>query len=178
MDLNMFEILFRTNYKKVYYAVFRIVADEQLALDAVQEAFCKGLEKIDLLRDKTKFAAWITSIACNFAFGELKKQNKLSLVGEITENLAFINSQHSDYELPENAYELKQTKQEIMTALMELGIEQREVIFLRYYFDLSYSEIAEMLNINDGTVKSRLHRAKVILERKLKAFNRLLKVKG
>lgn len=174
MDRSALETLFRSNYTKVFLSVRRILGDEQLALDAVQEAFIIAIQKIHQIKDKKNFGAWVTVIACNCAYQKLNKEKGLYSIADFDEAYLFNRQHNFDETIPEDAYEKKEIKEEILNALYGLKIDHRKVVFLKYYFDLKDTEIADMLKLKVGTVKSRLNRAKLTLALKLNKFKKHL----
>ncbi|MBS4025474.1 MAG: RNA polymerase sigma factor [Clostridia bacterium] len=157
-----FETLFDLYYEKVYRSTYLIIQNEGIAQDATQEAFIEAFKNLDKLRNKEKFPAWVAVIASNKAIDILRKNRKLFLVHNIDDFIPNISPLTPDVVLIK-----KETSDELVLQLKQLSVIYREVIVLRYFHNLQDSEIATILNLPLGTVKSRLHRAKIILRKKM-----------
>jgi RNA polymerase sigma-70 factor (ECF subfamily) len=114
--------------------------------DAVQEAILKAYEKLDTLRSERKFKSWIFQILANECYAVLRKRNRQGLT--------------ETGEVPEQAIFDVIDEGEILKIIHQMKREYREVIILYYYSEFSVAEIAKVLNISSGTVKSRLFRGR------------------
>jgi RNA polymerase sigma factor, sigma-70 family len=150
-NLELFEILFRQCYDKLYRVAYSITRDNELSKDAVQQAFLQAYKKMNQLRDKGKFPSWITAITVNEAKNLVKMAIRFKVI-PITEN-----SQTTNVDSFEDAYLIKD---QVTRVLDTLSIDDSEILVLRYYCDLTLEEIATILNITLSNVKVRLHRAK------------------
>ncbi len=161
-DLSHFKDLFESHNKKVYRVAFYIIKNEQDAKDIVQEAFTIAFRKLHTLKDQSKFEQWICKIACNLAKEKYKK-NKREVLTEDYENVVSYIEAKKELFCQEDEIEKKELKEYLLKQINGLKTHYREVILLYYYFDMSYEEISVFLNVNIGTIKSRLARAKQIL---------------
>lgn len=168
------EYLFDNNYVYIFKYVSMISMDYELAKDITQETFAKAIMSISQLRDKTKFLPWIRKIAYNTCMDYLKKKNKYdgqsaSLSDEESAAVDdYLTADHSG--LPENIVLTKELSEKIDECLKFLNTNERNLIYLRYYDDCKYYEIAEMLNISEPSARMQLMRAKRKL---LNLFNKL-----
>ncbi len=154
--------LFEAYYKKTFAVVYNILRNRENAEDITQDAFIKAFQNIHQLKDQTKFGAWLAVIASNLARNFLKREKRID---------------YTDEELtPENSSETKDTEElallsleidRVRQAIKALPPDHYQVVVLQYYYDLRVEEIATMLKISQGTVKSRLHRARQRLAKSL-----------
>ena len=163
IDLSFFKVLFETYNKKVYRVAFYIIKNEQDAKDIVQEAFTIAFNKIHTLNDKSKFENWICKIACNLA-KERYKKNKREVLTDNYENVVSYIEAKKGIICQEDEIEKKELKDYMLKQINSLKTHYREVLLLYYYLDMSYEEISSFLNVNIGTIKSRLARAKQLLK--------------
>ena len=170
-DDKAFEALFKDNYEKVYKASFFILFDGELAYEATQEAFLRAYEKIDSLKDKSKFAPWVCSIAINISKDILRKE-----IVERQKNTSIYNDNGSIKEFfneliifktPDKIYEESEFRQKLEECLNELDPDLRKIINLRYDQAFTYEKIAKIMNTKIGTIKSKLHRANQQIAKKL-----------
>jgi len=161
MEPNFMESLYKLHYERVYKSTYMATGDVELSKDATQEAFYDAFRKFHTLKDKTKFSAWVSSIALNKAIDLLRKNNQINRVKNKS-TLFYINlSEHS----PEDLLCSNELRSEIIIQLRSLPQKYAEILFLKFYHDLTEQEISNLLNIPVGTVKSRLYRAKELLKR-------------
>ncbi len=146
--------LFRQYNRRTYGIVFHILRHREAAEDITQEAFVKAFQNIHQLKDFNKFGAWLAVIASNLARNYLKREKRI-LPFEDIEHLA-----GSGRDGPEQVVLHNLEIDRIRKAMRDLPPDQYQVIVLQYYYDLKIKEIAELLNIRTGTVKSRLFRAR------------------
>lgn len=143
-----FEFLFRLFYERTYRAAYVIVRDRGLAEDAVQEAFLQAFRHIGQLRDPGKVGAWLAVIAMNRA-KKLRQQATRSFPMDRIEP-------------PAGADEASLADDRIMIQQLFRGLapDDRQILVLKYFYDLPDKEIAVLLKIPPGTVKSRLNRVR------------------
>jgi RNA polymerase sigma-70 factor (ECF subfamily) len=158
--------LIRPYQKSVYMAAFSILGNAADAEEIAQEAFLKALAKLDQFRSDSKFSTWLIQIAINEARMRLRKDRKPlydSLdEGSETEEGDYIPRDFADWrEIPSEALERKELKQALARGLASLAPKYREVFVLRDVQHLSIADTAKLLGINEGTVKTRLLRARL-----------------
>ncbi|SHJ59964.1 RNA polymerase sigma-70 factor, ECF subfamily [Geosporobacter subterraneus DSM 17957] len=169
--LSLHRVLFETYRNKVYKTAYFIVKNEDDAKDIVQDTFVIAFSKLEQLRDTEKFEAWLCTIACNLAKDRYNKNKREICMADEDQILAWGYDNHKfGFELPEDILEKKEVQAYIREQIKGLKHHYSEVLYLYYYCDLSYEEISKALNLNIGTVKTRLFRAKNILKDSLQGM--------
>jgi RNA polymerase sigma-70 factor (ECF subfamily) len=160
--------------RPVFSLVYRMVRDRELAEDLAQETFVRVFNHIDNYNPKYKFSSWIFKIASNLAIDNLRKKgpDTVSLDGSRyartdEEVEASRISVASADESPEELLEAKELGQEIEGAIGRLRPEYRTAILLRHVEGRPYEEIAEIMDVPLGTVKTYIHRARTELRDQL-----------
>lgn len=148
-------VLFEAYYKRTFAVAYNILRRRENAEDITQDAFIKAFQSLHQLQDETKFGAWLSVIASNLARNYLKREKKILL----TEDLPEISSGSSPDDTEESAMRSLEIER-VRKAIRALPSEQYQVVVLQYYHDLKVEEIAALLKIRAGTVKSRLFRAR------------------
>jgi RNA polymerase sigma-70 factor (ECF subfamily) len=163
--------LIRRYERPIFSLIYRMVRDRELAEDLSQETFVKALNAIDSYRPEYKFSSWIFKIANNAAIDHLRKRelDTLSLEGArdaITPERAEATAlQIKDRgETPLEEMEARELGSAIERAIAALRPEYRSCILLRHVEDRSYEEIAEIMALPLGTVKTYIHRARAELK--------------
>ncbi|MGA1845970.1 RNA polymerase sigma factor [Deferribacter abyssi] len=169
-DIDSFELLIIKYQKQLFNAVLALVKNTEIADDIVQEAFMKAFEKLETLRDKSQFYPWLKRIAINLALGHLNRSKRNVDVyydndeenekADYFENIAADNN-------PEELLLKEELKRYVRKFVESLPDKLRLVVILREVEDMSYEEIAEVLNIPVGTVRSRLFNARQIIKTRL-----------
>jgi RNA polymerase sigma-70 factor, ECF subfamily len=159
--------LIRRYERPVFALLFRMVRDRELAEDLAQETFIKALNAIESYRPEFKFSSWIFKIANNAAIDHLRRRelDTLSLDGsphaETPEQMQATALQiGARQESPLDAVEAKELGGAIEQAIAQLRPEYRSCILLRHVEGRAYEEIAEILGLPLGTVKTYIHRAR------------------
>ena len=165
-DKNAFEGLVLENQKNVYNLALKMTRNEEDALDISQEAFVKAFRQLRNFRGDSRFSVWMYRLTYNLCIDFLRKKPKTSTVslsyedesGETTPlEIPDIRN------LPEDNALRSEMRKNITDSIGELPLKHREVIVMREISGMSYEEIAATLRINEGTVKSRLARARMKL---------------
>ena len=156
--------------RPVFSLVYRMVRDRELAEDLAQETFVKVFNHLETFNPKYKFSSWIFKIANNLAIDSLRKKQvqTVSLDGSrhattAEEADASRISVASSEENPEELLEARELGREIERAIGSLRIEYRTAVVLRHVEGRSYEEIAEIMEVPLGTVKTFIHRARLEL---------------
>ena len=144
---------------------YRFVGNRPEAEDLAQETFIKAYKKFDTLKEPDKFKSWLFQIGRNTVidFFRRNKNKAFAMDSTILEN---IPDTTVDYQ--ERVASMEVTK-ELDRCIGQLVKEDRAIIKLLYYEGFSYKEISDLLNINENTLKSRLHRARKILLEQIQA---------
>jgi RNA polymerase sigma-70 factor (ECF subfamily) len=156
---------------KLMTFVYRFIDDFELAEDIVQDTLLKLYTHRHYYRNIAKFSTWIYTIAGNLAKTELRKRKRHKVT-----NLSQMGSEDREYELPaleEEASEKAQgyyLEKQIQAAIQKLPSHFRTVVILRDIQELSYEEISKIVDVPLGTVKSRINRARLQLQKDLKEF--------
>jgi RNA polymerase sigma-70 factor (ECF subfamily) len=125
-----------------------ILGERNLAEDAVQETFAKMCHNLRRLERKTKFAPWLAAICRNVAKDMAKAKGRTGSIEDLSDiSLGAQQSQQDDFS-------------EVREAISALPVLDREVIFLRYYDNMSYGRMSKILGISEPAVNGRLTRAK------------------
>jgi len=159
--------LIRRYERPLFSLLYRMVRDRELAEDLAQETFVKALNAIESYRPEYKFSSWIFKIANNAAIDHLRRRelDTLSLEGsphaETPEAVEATALQIGDrQESPLDEVEARELGGQIEQAIARLRPEYRSCIMLRHVEGRAYEEIAEILNLPLGTVKTYIHRAR------------------
>ena len=159
--------LIRRYERPLFSLLYRMVRDRELAEDLAQEAFIKALNAIESYRPEYKFSSWIFKIANNAAIDHLRRRelDTLSREGsphaETPEAVEATALQIGDrQESPLDAVEARELGGQIEQAIAQLRPEYRSCILLRHVEGRAYEEIAEILGLPLGTVKTYIHRAR------------------
>lgn len=137
-----FGAFYRETWDRVYRPLAVIVRDHELAAESVDEAMVRAFQKWSTVSAYDNPVGWVYRVASNYAKNRLRRRWR---------------------EVPwrdvEPSWEMRTPHPEVMAAISRLPLGQRQVVVLRFVFDWSLREVGEALDIPEGTVKSRLHRA-------------------
>jgi RNA polymerase sigma-70 factor (ECF subfamily) len=157
--------------RKVFNIAYRMLGNQEEAKDLAQEVFISVFESIKDLKEEIKFDAWLTQITlnhCRNRWKYLKRRqyfNSDSLDDPVeTENGNMPKAVYDPSGNPETLYEKKMIQQFIQKGLLKLREDQRELLVLRDLQGFSYGEMSELLGLPEGTIKSKLHRARMDLK--------------
>ena len=154
--------LVRKYQDRLYNGMVQILRNEAEAEDTVQEAFILALTKLDSFRGKSGFYTWLFRIAYNAAITRIRKRKPTtSLENPATETQLQLPS---DQPAPESGMVQRERAEQLMQALNQLSDEHRHILVLREMEEMDYSAIADILKLPVGTVRSRLHRARLQLK--------------
>ena len=167
-DVEAFETLIQSHQKKVYNIALRMTKNPEDAQELAQDALVRAFTSIKKFRGDSSFSTWLYRITINVCTDFLRKRNKAVLIS--MEQGAAANDNGQAMQIPEETpgpeelAEKAQLKELLRDAMNSLSDEHRQVLILRDMMDLSYKEIADTLNVNEGTVKSRINRARTGLK--------------
>ncbi|MFC4402297.1 RNA polymerase sigma factor SigW [Gracilibacillus xinjiangensis] len=170
-DQSAFEDIVEHFQGKVFAICFRMVGNKHEAEDIAQEAFIRAYINIQSYDENRKFSTWLYRIATNLAIDRMrKKKPDYYLDAEIkgADGLNLYAQIPDDGVLPEDEVESLETQSYIQKEIMELPTKYRSIIALRFIDELSLKEISEILEIPVGTVKTRIHRGREALRKKLR----------
>ena len=174
-DNGAFEELLLLHQKKVYNLCLRMSANPDDALDLSQEAFLRAWRSLGQYQFEASFSTWLFRLTSNICIDFLrrkKRRQETSLTESYDDSdegaeLSVPDAQPG----PEQQAITNETKIELARAMGQLAPDHREILQLRVVEDLPYEQIADILGVRVGTVKSRLARARLSLRKILKAGN-------
>ncbi|MCR4405743.1 MAG: sigma-70 family RNA polymerase sigma factor [Anaerolineae bacterium] len=152
--------LVETYQTPIYNLAYRMLGNSQEAEDAAQETFIRAYTRLTTYDPTRKFISWLLSIASHYCIDRLRRR-RLNLVS--LEELPPWQGVASDMLQPEERLIENQTRDAVQVLLESLPAHYRIPVILHYWYDLPYKEIAEMLELTESAVKSRLHRAREML---------------
>ena len=163
------EVLVRQYEADVFKLALSILGEEADAHEVTQETFIAALKSLRTYKEKSTFKAWLYTIALNHSRSRLRKRKVLERLKTTVGSILQVESQIRS--TPEE--DLIRTEKEalVWNELNKLDERHRTVVILRYFHELSISEIAEVMSINEGTIHSRLHNAREKLRVALEFMN-------
>jgi len=153
---------------RIYSAISRFCGNAEDASDITQRAFINAFRKISEFKGDAAFSTWIYRIAFNQAIS-FRRENKRAPVSIYSKDDDLLTEPAAEPNPTENL-ESQETQRKVQQALDLLEDGDRQIILLKDLQGASYDEIADILQIPKGTVRSRLHRARLELKAKLKSF--------
>ena len=162
-DGDAFAALMAAYQNQVYHLALRTVGDVEDAADMTQEAFLRAWRSIDSFRGDSKFSVWLYRLTTNVCIDFLRSRGRksamsLTVEGE-DEQPQELDISDERYD-PETLFERAELRRSVQRGLESLPEDYRRILVLRELNGLSYAEIGEALQLEEGTVKSRLFRAR------------------
>lgn len=175
-DLGAFDLLVVRFQKRFYNLAYRMLSHADDALEVTQDAFYQMYRNLHRFEEKARFSTWGTRIVINLCLNLRKKRKRRNVAGQISlddtgpdENQRPLSEVIPDEaQSPEERLHRSEVSHAIEEGLALLSDIHREIVILRDIQGQSYQEIAEALNLNEGTVKSRLARARIALKEHIK----------
>ena len=163
-DQEAFGELVRLYEKKVYALTLRMCKNPDDAAEAAQEAFLAAWQGLKFFRGEASFSTWLYRLASNACVDLLRKEQRHRAVSgpSLNDADAYIEVA-DDAATPQELAERSELREQIEEGLQSLSPEHREVLILRELHQLSYDEIAQTLDLDTGTVKSRISRGRKAL---------------
>lgn len=149
--------------------VYRFLGDYDSCVDVIQDTFVKVYRYKDRYTEVAKFSTWIYTIATNLAKTEYQRRKRVK-----TFSISGFGEEENNYEIKDNSFRPDKSvdslykEEQIQKALLKVKIVYREPVILRDIQGMTYEEIADILNIEVGTVKSRINRGRKRLQKLLK----------
>lgn len=162
-DSAAFGELIRRYQDRLYNTVFRLVDNGDDALDVVQEAFLNAYQSLDSFKGDSLFFTWLYRIAVNTAISLKRKKRVLARIADRNGDMIVEPVDPSDLSRPGHALEQAEEEQKLYRALARLSAEHRAVLVMKELEGQKYEEMAELLQVPIGTIRSRLHRARLEL---------------
>jgi RNA polymerase sigma-70 factor (ECF subfamily) len=152
---------------RLYHTVVHVVGSREDALDLVQDAFVQAFLRLETFQGASAFYTWLYRIALNLSLSWKRKQRPTMSVDQARELSGAEPPDHHGAR-PEHAMDQEERAGQVRRALIQLSDEHRQVLVLREMEGASYETISEMLDVPLGTVRSRLHRARIELREQLR----------
>lgn len=169
-DTRAFEELLVQYQNKIYTLCFRYMGNEEDAYDMAQETFIKAFRSLQSFKGDSSFGTWLYRIATNVCLDDIRRRKRKIATISLDERIATRDGEVEKDVVDSSptadvVWEQKELQQYIEKILNHLKPEHKTVIVLRDMMELSYEEIAVVLDCSTGTVKSRLSRARNILRK-------------
>ena len=158
-DREAFGALVEQYRDNVYRLAYRMCGNAYDADEAAQEAFVAAWRALPNFRGDAKFSTWLYRLTTNAAIDVMRREKRHQTVGD-----GEMMDLADDADSPQETVERTEQQEAVQKALATLSEEYREVLLLRYMEELDYAEIADVLQLPSGTVKSRINRAKAALK--------------
>lgn len=164
-----FEVLLNRHKSKLYTAIYLIVKDRYTAEDLLQETFVKAINTIRSGRynEEGKFLPWISRIAHNLAIDHFRKEKRYPEV-VLEDGSRLFNSMDFAEESSEDKQMFRETRARLRDYIRELPEEQKHVLIMRHYFDMSFQEIANRTGVSINTALGRMRYALINLRKKMR----------
>ena len=160
-----FETIYEQYFPRVYSFIYRMCRDEDLAEELTQETFFQAFRSFPKYRGESELFTWLASIA-KYTFFSYMRKNRRS--GEDVDIELLADTLLDPENDPEEKMQRKETVGAIRRALSRIPEKYRDVVVLRLYAELPFSEVADALNISENSAKVIFHRAKKLLSEELK----------
>jgi len=164
------EMFVRQYETGVFKLAFSVVGDDAEAKEITQETFIAALKSLRTYKEKKTFKAWLYTIALNTSRSHLRKRKVVERLKTTVGGILRIEAQKQT--TPEDEIVKTEKEEAVLKELNKLDERHRIVVVLRYFHELSISEIAEILSINEGTIHSRLHYAREKLKNALEFIHK------
>lgn len=158
-DRQAFASLVRRHQDRVFAFLVHLLGTRDEAVELTQDSFLKAWNALPTWQPEARWSTWLFQIARNTAFDLLRRRQRVEFVPLDTDSVDEVPDTATPP--PETLLDSRQRLGLLERALATLPAEQREILLLRELEDLSYAELGALLRINEGTVKSRLARARV-----------------
>ncbi|HEX6542555.1 MAG TPA: sigma-70 family RNA polymerase sigma factor [Ktedonobacterales bacterium] len=165
-DQEAFSTLVEKYKDPVFNVAYRMLGNPTEAEDVAQEAFVRAYTQLHTYKETHRFSTWLLSIASHLSIDQLRRRRFLALP---LENVPFLEWIADVGPGPEQSALRRETADDMQRILDTLPVKYRAVLLLRYWHDFSYEEIAQTLDLTPALVKARLHRARELVARTMKA---------
>jgi len=163
------EALLKAYTRKIYNLCYRFTGRVEEAEDVTQEVFIKVFQTLKSYHAaQGSFGTWLNRVARNHLVDHYRRARKDRVTSSLEEELAEVEQTPSPHIQPTGQVESRERREVLQTALDKLSPDLREAVILRDLHDLDYEEIAQVLRVPQGTVKSRINRGRLELGRVLK----------
>lgn len=153
---------------RLFSLAYRFTGRYEEAEELTHEIIVRVFRQLDRFDPRAHFAVWLNSVARNHCIDHYRAKSR-ERQRLVPQELPFEQTVPSSRPDPQRLYEERETREELLRALEELSPKLREVVHLRFFREMPYEEICERLGVPEGTVKSRIHRGRAELKRRLRA---------
>lgn len=167
-DQQAFTELFSRHQNKIYSYIYSMVTNQEVANDIFQDTFTKVITKMDdTYNEQGKWIAWVMRIAHNATIDHIRKQKRFVDVNSKDDADYDFYARLEDTDTPDaqENLEFSEAKSSLMKHIESLPKEQREVVMLRHYYEMSFKEIAELTNVSINTALGRMRYALINLRK-------------
>ncbi len=177
-DQSAIETLINRHRSKVFTYIVLTIKNQQLAEDLFQETFIKVIQSLrgGKYRDNGRFLSWVIRIAHNLIIDHFRKEKQMNSVSNDDTEIDLFNSKKLSDDNIEEVIVNNQIKAEIRALINELPDDQREVVLLRHYGELSFKEIADQTDVSINTALGRMRYALINLRKLISEKNLTLTV--
>lgn len=173
-DQDAFSLLVQRYQRRVFNLVFRMLQNYEEASEITQEAFLAAWQGLPSFRGEARFSTWLYRIAYNCALKQLETRKRDKAL-----QVALQAEQTTESNDPKDAHlEMLDNQKMVQDQLSQLPPKYRIVLILRHLQDMTYEEMAEVLTMPIGTIKTHLFRARNLLKERLQTFEHGRKQKG
>lgn len=165
-DTSAFGQLVEAHQSKIYSLCYRMTGNAEDAADLTQEVFLSAWRSLSRFQEQSSFGTWVYRMATNASIDFLRREKRRQVLSMTMEE----DSEERQAQVPDERYsphrllEQKEARQAVADALAALSPEHRQALVLREMEGLSYQEIGQLLDLEEGTVKSRIARARLALK--------------
>lgn len=167
-DDEAFAQLMRDNEKRIYNLTLRMTGNPEDAMDLAQEAFFNAWRGLKFFKGNSAFSTWVYRLASNACIDHLRRQKRRQ---DISAPIPTLEEDDRQPDIPDERFqpeqelERQELRRAVTQALDQLSTEHRQVLVMREINGLSYQEISDVLDLEAGTVKSRIARARISLRK-------------
>lgn len=167
-----FEMLLLRHKSRIYTAIYLIVKDRYVAEDLLQETFIKVVNTIkgNRYNEEGKFLPWISRIAHNLAIDHFRRNKRYPVI-MLEDGERLFDALHFAEESFEEVQVLRDTRSKLRDSIKELPIEQKQVLIMRHYLQMSFQEIADRTGVSINTALGRMRYALINLRKKMTKNN-------
>jgi len=165
-EVELFEIIMRRHNQRLYRACVAILRDDSQAEDVVQDTYVRAYQHLDQFAGRSRFSTWLTRIAVHEALGRVRGRRRFEELDAMPEETkqAHTASRAPD---PEEEFSGQELRHLLERSVQQLPEPYRVVFMLREVEESSTQDVAEILDISEENVKTRLHRARALLRKSL-----------
>ncbi len=174
-DVHAFEALYRQWHRRLYGFIYQMIGNETEATDLTQDTFVKLWEALPTLRAEEAFTSYLYRMAVNLCRDQYRRRGRAQ-IDSLDQPRFGEDDDNREWELPDTRFdpaqplETRELQDRVQAAIAKLSPDHRTVIVLHHFQDLELIDIARVMGCAEGTVKSRLARAREELKRKLQGY--------